>query len=118
MNTIWNFGKHFLKSQTNFEKSEHILDIENSSSNSKIVHQILKSSLVFKKSSLNLKKSSSILKKVHGIWLEKFIDFAENVHAFCRKEKMNKTVPIKKEKEKTVPKTKKKKTIPANKKRL
>ena len=40
MNKIWNFEKHFLKSQTNFEKSEHILDIENSSSNSKIVHRI------------------------------------------------------------------------------
>ena len=58
------------------------------------------------------------MKKVHGIWLEKFIDFAENVHAFRRKEKMNKTSPIKKEKEKTVPKTKKKKTIPANKKKI
>ena len=40
MNKIWNFKKHFLKRQTNFEKSEHILDIENSSSNSKTVHQI------------------------------------------------------------------------------
>ena len=91
VNKIWNFKKHFLKSQTNFEKSEHILDIENSSSNSKIVHQILKSSLVFKKSSLNLKKSSSILEKVHGIWWEKFIDFAKSspnmkkVHRFWRK---------------------------------